>query len=106
MAQGAVKKNGKRSQAVSAKKEAILAAALEAQLQPDDADGARAKALLRSNTDAAAARGVFGVPAFEVDGKLFWGFDSLAMLRAYLEGDTWFGHDWDAAASVAQGLPG
>ena len=53
-----------------------------------------------------AARGVFGVPAFEVDGKLFWGFDSLAMLRAYLEGDTWFGHDWDAAASVAQGLPG
>ena len=30
MAQGAVKKNGKRSQAVSAKKEAILAAALEA----------------------------------------------------------------------------
>ena len=86
--------------------EAILAAALEAQLQPDDADGARAKALLRSNTDAAAARGVFGVPAFEVDGKVFWGFDSLPMLRAYLEGDTWFGHDWDAAASVAQGLPG
>ena len=30
MAQGAVKKSGKRSQAVSAKKEAILAAALEA----------------------------------------------------------------------------
>lgn len=29
MAQGAVKKSGKRSQAVSAKKEAILAAALE-----------------------------------------------------------------------------
>ena len=83
-----------------------LAQALAPQVQPGDDDGARAKALLRSNTDAAAARGVFGVPAFEVDGKLFWGFDSLAMLRAYLEGDTWFGHDWDAAASVAQGLPG
>ncbi|MBP7882911.1 MAG: 2-hydroxychromene-2-carboxylate isomerase [Acidovorax sp.] len=92
--------------ALDAQRLTDLAAALEAQLQPDDADGARAKALLRSNTDAAAARGVFGVPAFEVDGKVFWGFDSLAMLRAYLEGDTWFGHDWDAAASVAQGLPG
>ena len=83
-----------------------LAQALAPQVQPGDDDGARAKALLRSNTDAAAACGVFGVPAFEVDGKVFWGFDSLPMLRAYLEGDTWFGHDWDAAASVAQGLPG
>ncbi|MDD2712837.1 MAG: 2-hydroxychromene-2-carboxylate isomerase [Simplicispira sp.] len=83
-----------------------LDAELEPQRQPDDADGVRAKALLRSNTDTAAARGVFGVPAFEVDGKLFWGLDSLPMLRAYLDGDAWFGAGWDAVASVEKGLPG
>ena len=49
--------------ALDAERLTALAAALEPQLQPDDADGARAKALLRSNTEAAAARGVFGVPA-------------------------------------------
>jgi len=37
---------------------------------------------------------------------VFWGLDSLPMLRACLEGNAWFdGPDWDAAASVAQGLP-
>lgn len=91
--------------ALDAERLTQLAAELEPQVQPDDADGARAKALLRGNTDAASARGVFGVPAFEVDGKVFWGYDSLPMLRAYLEGDAWFEHGWDAAASVAQGLP-
>ena len=60
--------------------------------------------LLRENTEAAAARGLFGVPAWEVDGRLFWGLDSLPMLRAYLEGDGWFDSGWDAAASVEQGL--
>ena len=83
-----------------------LALELAPQLQPGDDDGARAKTLLRANTDAAAARGVFGVPAFEVDGKLFWGMDSLPMLRAYLDGDAWFDTGWDAAASVEKGLPG
>jgi 2-hydroxychromene-2-carboxylate isomerase len=83
-----------------------LAQALEPQLRPGDADGSRAKALLRANTDAAAAQGVFGVPALGVDGRVFWGLDSLPMLRACLEGNAWFdGPDWDAAASVAQGLP-
>mgnify|MGYP006191165103 FL=1 len=82
-----------------------LAAELEPQRKPGDDDGARAKALLRANTEAASARGVFGVPALEVDGKVFWGYDSLPMLRAYLEGDAWFAQEWDAAASVAQGLP-
>jgi 2-hydroxychromene-2-carboxylate isomerase len=36
---------------------------------------------LRAHTDAAIAHGVFGVPALEVDGQLFWGFDALPMLR-------------------------
>ena len=48
---------------------------------------------------------MFGVPAFEVDGKLFWGLDGLPMLRAYLAGDAWFdGPQWDAVAQVPSGL--
>src|SRR5256885_6168448 len=62
-----------------------LRATLAPQLRTDAADNA--KRLLRENTEAAAARGLFGVPAWEVDGRLFWGLDSLPMLRAYLEGD-------------------
>lgn len=84
-----------------------LAEALAPQIQPDDTGGQRAKNLLRANTDAAFAQGVFGVPAMVVDGKVFWGLDSLPMLRAYLQGDAWFdGPDWARAASVAQGLAG
>jgi len=62
------------------------------------------KAQLKANTDEAIARGVFGVPTFEVDGKLFWGVDSLPMLRAYLMGDAWFEGAWDSVASVAAGV--
>lgn len=51
----------------------VLAEALAQQVRPDPA-GAAAKALLRANTDAAAERGVFGVPAFAVEGRLFWGW--------------------------------
>ncbi|MGB3934549.1 MAG: 2-hydroxychromene-2-carboxylate isomerase [Burkholderiales bacterium] len=43
-----------------------------------------AKNILRKNTEAAVARGVFGVPTFEVDGELFWGADSIGFLRAFL----------------------
>jgi 2-hydroxychromene-2-carboxylate isomerase len=54
---------------------------------------------LKANTDEAIARGLFGVPTYAVDGKLFWGFDALTMLRGYLEADPWFaGEAWDAAA--------
>ena len=91
--------------ALDAERLTQLATELEPQRKPGDEDGARAKALLRANTEAATARGVFGVPALEVDGKVFWGYDSLPMLRAYLEGDAWFGQGWESAASVAQGLP-
>ena len=92
--------------ALDAERLTQLAEELEPQRKPGDDDGTRAKALLRANTEAAMARGVFGVPALEVGGKVFWGYDSLPMLRAYLEGDAWFAQEWDAAASVAQGLPG
>lgn len=67
-----------------------LALELAPQRQPEqDPNSATVKTLLRTNTDTAAVQGVFGVPTFEVDGKLFWGLDSLPMLRAYLEGDAW-----------------
>ena len=72
---------------------------------PFDAQSGAVKELLTQSTQQAIAEGVFGVPAFVVDDKLFWGLDSLPMLRAYLGGDAWFsGADWDAAARVGAGL--
>lgn len=63
-----------------------------------DAGGDAVRAQLKANTDEAVARGVFGVPAYEVDGRLFWGLDGLPMLRAWLAGDAWFdGPHWEAA---------
>jgi 2-hydroxychromene-2-carboxylate isomerase len=54
------------------------------------------KAQLRANTDLAAANGVFGVPTFDLEGRLFWGADALPMLRAALLDEAWFaGPDWD-----------
>lgn len=80
-------------------------AALAQQLNPKrDPAGDEVKAELKSNADQALAHGVFGVPALVVDDKVFWGFDSLPMLRAYLEGDSWFDTDWVAAAQVGAGV--
>lgn len=80
-------------------------AELAAQLQPArDAAGDAAKAELKANTDAAIARGLFGVPTCEVDGRLFWGFDGLAMLRDWLGGKEWFASGaWEQAAAVPAG---
>ena len=66
--------------------------------------GEEVKQWLRSNTDQAKQAGVFGVPAWEVDGKVFWGQDALPMLRSYLQGDAWFEPQWEAAAQVESGL--
>ena len=64
------------------------------------------KAQLKAHTDAAIAQSVFGVPAFEVDGKVFWGLDALPMLRAYLQGNAWFSDaHWDAPQKLPSGLP-
>jgi 2-hydroxychromene-2-carboxylate isomerase len=66
---------------------------------------AEVKDALRAATDEALARGIFGVPTFEVDGRLFWGLDALPMLRAALLGEPWFdGPAWDAAALPRPGL--
>jgi 2-hydroxychromene-2-carboxylate isomerase len=63
------------------------------------------KAELRAATDAAIARGVFGVPTFELDGRLYWGLDALPMLRASLQGDPWFsGPAWDTAGAPRGGI--
>lgn len=80
-------------------------AELAAQLQPArDAAGDAVKAELKANTDAAIARGLFGVPTCEVDGRLFWGFDGLAVLRDWLDGKEWFASGaWEQAAAVPAG---
>lgn len=80
--------------------------ALHQALQPRrDPGDAAVKSALKANTDAAIAKGMFGVPTCEVDGRLFWGFDGLAMLRGYLEGDPWFtGGQWEAAGQVGSGI--
>ena len=41
---------------------------------------------LRSQTDAAIARGVFGVPSMEVGDELFWGYDDFPFLELFLAG--------------------
>ena len=79
---------------------------LAGRLQPArDPAGAEAKAELKANTEGAIARGVFGVPTYAVDDKLFWGFDALPMLRAYLEDDSWFvSGAWETARQVGAGI--
>ena len=63
------------------------------------------KAQLKAHTDDAIALNIFGVPAFEVDGRVFWGLDALPMLRAYLEGDAWFTDaNWNAPLTLPSGL--
>ena len=63
------------------------------------------KGELRALTNDAVARGVFGVPTYEVDGRLMWGIDALPMLRAALQGDRWFdGPQWDAAGVAPPGV--
>jgi 2-hydroxychromene-2-carboxylate isomerase len=71
---------------------------------PREANCDAVKADLKAHTEEALALGVFGVPTFVVDDKLFWGLDALPMLRAYLAGDPWFDSAWSAPASVAQGI--
>ena len=76
---------------------------LTEQLAPQqDPRSEAVKVQLKANTDQAIAQGVFGVPALEVDGKLFWGFDALPMLKAYLEGDAWFDQAWNLPQQVTR----
>jgi 2-hydroxychromene-2-carboxylate isomerase len=56
-------------------------ARLVAEAQRDES-----KARLRRQTDAAVARGVFGVPTMEVGDELFWGYDDFPYLELFLAG--------------------
>jgi len=81
-------------------------AQLEASLAPkrgvQDAD---VKQQLKSTTDAAIGLGVFGVPTFKVDDKLFWGLDALPMLRQYISEDPLFdAADWQSVLKIKAGI--
>jgi 2-hydroxychromene-2-carboxylate isomerase len=70
-----------------------------------DPQSPEVKRSLRDATDMAIAKGVFGVPTFEVDGRLFWGVDSFDMLVACLQGDPWFdGPGWQAPHTAIAGV--
>lgn len=80
-------------------------AALVSELAPQrDLNGDDVKAQLKANTDEAISLGLFGVPTFVVDDRVFWGLDALPILRDYLQGDPWFkGPAWDRARQIPQG---
>ena len=81
-------------------------AALTAELAPAlDPGSAQVKLALQKHSQEAIDLGVFGVPSWVVDGRVFWGQDALPMLRAYLLGDAWFdGPDWQAPAQCGVGV--
>ncbi|APW41678.1 2-hydroxychromene-2-carboxylate isomerase [Rhodoferax saidenbachensis] len=81
--------------------------ALTKQLAPSrDPSDVSVKAQLKAHADEAIAKNVFGVPSFEVDGKVFWGHDALPMLRRYLEGDAWFADTaWERVQTHPAGIP-
>jgi len=83
---------------------ARLAALSQALAPARDPAGDEARQALRDATDAALRAGVFGVPSFVVDDRLFWGFDALPMLRAQLAGDAALDEIWQAADRVGPGI--
>jgi 2-hydroxychromene-2-carboxylate isomerase len=84
---------------------ADLAAALGAGRSPY-LEPQAAKALLTQHTQDAIAAGVFGVPSYAVDDRVFWGLDALPMLRAYLDKDPAMdAAQWQALATLPYGIP-
>jgi 2-hydroxychromene-2-carboxylate isomerase len=81
-------------------------AALQARLSPlRDPNSPEVKTQLRDATQAAIDQGVFGVPSFAVNDKLFWGQDALPMLRDYLSGSEWFqGTVWNDCSVLPESL--
>jgi len=81
-------------------------AALQDQLSiTRDPQSPEVKDQLKALTQEAIDAGVFGVPTFEVDGKLFWGLDALPMLRDYLQNDAWFqGPAWSSVSHIQVGI--
>lgn len=71
-----------------------------------DPQGDAVKQALKDATARAASLGVFGVPHFEADGRLYFGLESLPMLAGALRGDDdWFeGLGWDEAGAARPGV--
>ena len=63
------------------------AAGIDGRSAVAEAGAPEAKQRLRSETDAAIAAGVFGVPTMIAGGELFWGYDDLEFLEAFLRGE-------------------
>ena len=80
--------------------------ALVQQLQPkQSADSSEVKAQLKANTEEAIAQGVFGVPTFLVDDRVFWGLDALPMMQQYLANDPWFTAErWQSVEKTSLGI--
>jgi len=56
-------------------------------------------------TAHALSQGVFGVPSYQADDKVFWGMDALPMLRAYLEDPASISDSaWNAAKDLPSGI--
>jgi len=90
----------------AARLQALTSALAPAREPGDDS----VKAQLKAHSDEAIAQGVFGVPSFVVDGRVFWGLDALPMLRACLEGDAFFTDSeadrrWNTADATPSGIP-
>ena len=47
------------------------------------------KGKLKTNVEAAIAKGIFGSPFFIVDGEQFWGADRLPMMEAWITKGAW-----------------
>jgi 2-hydroxychromene-2-carboxylate isomerase len=60
--------------------EVIAAAGLDAAALTARAEDAAIKAELIANTEAAVARGAFGIPTFFVGDEMFWGKERLGQL--------------------------
>ena len=83
----------------------VRLASLTQDLAPSrDPNGAEVKDELRAAGEAAIAQGIFGVPTIELDGRLFWGLDSLEMVADCLRGDPWFDAPWVAAGAPRPGV--
>lgn len=82
----------------------LTAAGLPAAQLLERAQTPEIKALLRSETEQAIARGVFGVPTMFVEDELFWGVSQLQNVELYLMGrDPLEGRDWKELAPQGVG---
>lgn len=81
----------------------VVAAVAAAHGIPDAIERAaepEAKAAVRTATEAAIARGAFGVPTVWVGESLFWGHDSFANLEEHLAGRGIGAEAWQAFADL------